>query len=984
MATRWWVYVPWSYIADRAAQQSTNSSWWNNTVTATWGNTAQNAWNSMTPSQQNNWSAANPGVNPNTAQVVNQYNASTGTRGAIWGWGFVNNQAQYTQNPEPIPQNPTTQTANTPTTAQNIGTTAATATDTSYQWGSVYDYLTQSGQDASFWARKKLADKYWIGGYRGTAQQNQNLLGQLRGAWWQSVQGTTTPAIQVNPQWAMKDQKFGAEAAKLGNQYQGLRNTTIATNLKGVAVDAIKQWVINNDWDLQNIVIQYLQNAWQTADITDPNRENTVDSIASKIKETPDYQVAISNKFSVDQFQNMDTDWLYGAMDNGILLPWTDVWKQLQESNKAGDMSAAKAKLNLKIQQWVANYIMDFRNTDPNSSVSSQATSMDDLGVVTDEAAWGTDNPLSALMAKFGLTAATKSTSLSMDPDVKSLIDQKTKLNGEIKSTKTVIDNLKTDLQAQITAWGGVATEWYLEALAAEKGKPLIAKYQALVDQYNGVQGALSDTLQFKQFDQQAKTQEFNQNMSMLNFAMDYQKTQLWQSNWEKEFALKSKTSWESWKPDTNNPWSYYRTNAQGNLEFTTQPWSDVQSEWYQWPAYTPIDSNKLNWAVKYLLTDWVNKSLQTNKECGRWVNDFYKSMWVSTDAIFTDPINAKTAATNSQTAKVGSAVVFDRSNQSWATEDQKKYGHVAIVTAVDSKWNPTAIADWNSDGEWTYSSRALPANWKWAIKGYFDPTISVTQSQSTSQQFTPAEINIFNSAKYNVQTDKNKARVQKYEDFQSFKNEVQSDPNSSILDVMDVSRWQKSIDTASNKMYKDMNIVVDKLGNLKTLVDDKRKTVLWWDKFAPIEWLIANKNPRDTKAQAIKAELQGLVPKVARGIFGEVWVLTDTDIKNYIQTLPNIKQTASVQDIIMLSMLDTIKSWLDNWIRQDAATYNMAGMKWWYTKLSQTVQELKDRVIGGDTTSSATDWWIDRLWVDNSLQSSQTAQTVRQKLFGK
>jgi hypothetical protein len=59
----------------------------------------------------------------------------------------------------------------------------------------------------------------------------------------------------------------------------------------------------------------------------------------------------------------------------------------------------------------------------------------------------------------------------------------------------------------------------------------------------------------------------------------------------------------------------------------------------------------------------------------------------------------------------------------------------------------------------------------------------------------------------------------------------------------------------------------------------------------------------------AIKAELQGLVPKVARGIFGEVGVLTDTDIKNYIQTLPNIKQTASAQDIIMLSMLDTIKS---------------------------------------------------------------------------
>jgi hypothetical protein len=76
------------------------------------------------------------------------------------------------------------------------------------------------------------------------------------------------------------------------------------------------------------------------------------------------------------------------------------------------------------------------------------------------------------------------------------------------------------------------------------------------------------------------------------------------------------------------------------------------------------------------------------------------------------------------------------------------------------------------------------------------------------------------------VQTDKDANRVSRYNDFQSFKNEVQSDPNSSVLDVMDVSRGQKDIDQSSNKMYKDMNIVIDKMDNLKTLVDDKRKTM--------------------------------------------------------------------------------------------------------------------------------------------------------------
>jgi len=39
-------------------------------------------------------------------------------------------------------------------------------------------------------------------------------------------------------------------------------------------------------------------------------------------------------------------------------------------------------------------------------------------------------------------------------------------------------------------------------------------------------------------------------------------------------------------------------------------------------------------------------------------------------------------------------------------------------------------------------------------------------------------------------------------------------------------------------------------------------------------------------------AELAGLTPKVARGIFGEVGVLTDTDIANYQKTLPNLTST--------------------------------------------------------------------------------------------
>jgi hypothetical protein len=49
-----------------------------------------------------------------------------------------------------------------------------------YSGNSIVDFLRDSKQDSSFNARKKLAEKYNIGGYAGIADQNLKLLGMLR------------------------------------------------------------------------------------------------------------------------------------------------------------------------------------------------------------------------------------------------------------------------------------------------------------------------------------------------------------------------------------------------------------------------------------------------------------------------------------------------------------------------------------------------------------------------------------------------------------------------------------------------------------------------------------------------------------------------------------------------------------------------------------------------------------------------------------
>ncbi len=53
--------------------------------------------------------------------------------------------------------------------------------------------------------------------------------------------------------------------------------------------------------------------------------------------------------------------------------------------------------------------------------------------------------------------------------------------------------------------------------------------------------------------------------------------------------------------------------------------------------------------------------------------------------------------------------------------------------------------------------------------------------------------------------------------------------------------------------------------------------------------WL-GSLNPYNTSAAAFEAKLKQTVPNLARGVFGEVGVLTDADIRNYMATLPNIR----------------------------------------------------------------------------------------------
>lgn len=119
-----------------------------------------------------------------------------------------------------------------------------------------------------------------------------------------------------------------------------------------------------------------------------------------------------------------------------------------------------------------------------------------------------------------------------------------------------------------------------------------------------------------------------------------------------------------------------------------------------------------------------------------------------------------------------------------------------------------------------------------------------------------------------------------------------------------------------------------------------------------PILGTLRKFNPYDFDARAIQAQLQALVPNLARGVYGEVGVLTDQDIKNYIQTLPNIKGTKAQNEFVTGMTLRTVQRNLESQLETLAsAGYDISGFRNQYQKVLDTVRSMENRLgIGGGT----------------------------------
>ena len=114
---------------------------------------------------------------------------------------------------------------------------------------------------------------------------------------------------------------------------------------------------------------------------------------------------------------------------------------------------------------------------------------------------------------------------------------------------------------------------------------------------------------------------------------------------------------------------------------------------------------------------------------------------------------------------------------------------------------------------------------------------------------------------------------------------------------------------------------VLNQLGELKRMMmQDKFVTPDGEEvDMSPLSGWLAEVNPWDTDAQEIKAILQQTVPNLARGVFGEVGVLTDKDVELYKKTLPTLRSTDSVKQAVMGITLRAVQRSLENQIETQA-----------------------------------------------------------------
>jgi len=300
---------------------------------------------------------------------------------------------------------------------------------------------------------------------------------------------------------------------------------------------------------------------------------------------------------------------------------------------------------------------------------------------------------------------------------------------------------------------------------------------------------------------------------------------------------------------------------------------------------------------------------------------------------------------------------------QSWSRELQQATGEVPSATPENQdnvakfkiqQWlnqglTPQQIAaKWNSGSEvgWEDKVGTNSMGVKYDVPAYvkkFTNALGKTGSNSQISKSDQIAIDIFNGAKINVNDLPTKDRTAVATKLQSLAQEAKD--KGDLVGYMRASAGGKDVSDATS-------VSLEKAINVIGQIDDLQKTI---DKEAtgPITGIIRSNNPYDKKAALIKAQLTAIVPTLARGVYGEVGVLTDNDIKQYSQTLPNLKSTEEISKLLLGATIRSVQRSIETKLKVQAGTgRDVSGLVDTYLAVKQQA----DSLLGGSSETSELD----------------------------
>lgn len=278
----------------------------------------------------------------------------------------------------------------------------------------------------------------------------------------------------------------------------------------------------------------------------------------------------------------------------------------------------------------------------------------------------------------------------------------------------------------------------------------------------------------------------------------------------------------------------------------------------------------------------------------------------------------------NTQEKRAYETSIREEERQYKEEEDRKTKGMDLIINAL-SQGVPTSMAQ---KAQSLYNSGASVVEIAGALGQY-------------SGDFLSNQIKKASLAKTNVEIEKLRADI-KASETPIQTNNLPNTTNGIVTRLMASAKNDKQLDTGERQSLAKARTVIGQLDSLGAMIKAQGGTGFFKGKLG----ILLEQIGRNADVGAINASLQAVVPNLARGTYGEVGVLTDTDIENYRKTLPRLDRPQDQNDAVMALTLKTVKNSIENTLTGASNSgIDVSGWTQDYITITKQITDIEDRL---------------------------------------